>query len=66
MGLHGGKRIPYILIKVRKTMLQQYNPRGSIEARGAKLIKGLVSVTHKQWLLRNNGMHHVSNGLTAK
>ena len=47
-------------------MLWQCDPRGSIEAWGAKLIKSLVSIAHKQGLYRNNGMHQVSNALTAK
>jgi hypothetical protein len=59
-------RIPYILIEGIKPMLWQCDPRGSIEAWGAKLIKSLVSIAHKQGLYRNNGMHQVSNALTAK
>ncbi len=59
-------RIPYILIKARKPMLWQHNPRGSVELWGARLIKSLVSITHKQWLYRNSGVHQISNGLTAK
>jgi len=59
-------RIPYILIEGIQPMLWQYNPRGSVEGWGAKLIKRLVSITHKQWLYRNNSLHHVSNSLTAK
>jgi hypothetical protein len=59
-------RILYILIKAIKPMLWQYKPRGSINLWGAKLIKSVVSKTHKQWLYRNNGVHQVSNGLTAK
>jgi hypothetical protein len=51
-------RIPYILIKAIKLMLQQYNPRGSIELWGARLIKSLVSITLKQWLHRNNSAPH--------
>jgi hypothetical protein len=59
-------RIPYILIEAIKSMLRQYNPGGSVDSLGAQLIKSLISITHKQWLHRNNGMHHVSNSLTTK
>ncbi len=49
-----------------KPMLRQYNPRGSVGLWGARLIKSLVSITHKQWPYRNKGVHHVSNGLKTK
>jgi hypothetical protein len=60
------EKIPYILIEAIKPMLWQYNPRGSVELWGAGLIKSLVSITHKQWLYRNNYVHHVINNLIAK
>jgi hypothetical protein len=59
-------RIPSILIEAIKQMLQGYNSRGFVELWGVRLIKSLLSITHKQWLYRNNDVRHVSNGLTAK
>jgi hypothetical protein len=47
-------------------MLCRYKPHGSIELWGCKFIKGLIGLTHKQWLCRNNEVHYVSNGLTMK
>ena len=47
-------------------MLRRYKPRGSIELWGSKFIKGLIGLTHKQWLYQNNKVHYVSNGLTMK
>jgi hypothetical protein len=57
-------RISITLIDVIKPMFCCYKPRGSIEIWGTKFIKGLISLTHKQWLYRNNGVHYVSVGLT--
>jgi hypothetical protein len=47
-------------------MLRQYRPRGSIDVWGAKLIKSLISITHKQWLYRNSDVHHVIDGLSSR
>ncbi len=35
-----------------------------MELWGAKFIKSLISITHKQWLYRNSDVHHVINGLS--
>jgi hypothetical protein len=32
----------------------------------AKLIKSLISITHKQWLYRNSDVHHVIDGLASR
>jgi hypothetical protein len=54
------------LIDVIKPMLCRYKPRGSVKLWGCKFIKGLIGLTHKQWLYRNNEVHYVSDGLTMK
>jgi hypothetical protein len=59
-------RIPVSLINVIKLMLRRYEPRGSIKLWGCKFVKGLIGLTHKQWLYRNNEVHYVGNGLTMK
>jgi hypothetical protein len=59
-------RIPVSLINTIKPMLRRYKPRGSIELWGCKFVKGLIGLTHKQWLFRNNEVHYVSDGLTTK
>ncbi len=33
---------------------------------GAKFIKSLISITHKQWLYRNSNVHHVIDGLSSQ
>jgi len=33
---------------------------------GAKLIKSLISITHKQWLYRNSDVHHKIDGLSSR
>jgi hypothetical protein len=58
-------RIPQILIDTVQPMLCQYNPRGSVYLWGAKFIKSLISITHKQWLYRNSNVHHVIDGLSS-
>jgi hypothetical protein len=47
-------------------MLHQYIPRGSVDLWGAKFIKSLISITHKQWLYRNSNVHHVIDGLSSQ
>jgi hypothetical protein len=47
-------------------MLHQYIPRGSVNLWGAKFIKSLISITHKQWLYRNSDVHHVIDGLSSQ
>ncbi len=59
-------RIPQVLIDVVKPMLRRYIPRGSVELRGARFIKSLISITHKQWLYRNSEIHHVIDGLSSR
>ncbi len=59
-------RIPYVLIETVKPMLRRYMPKGSVELWGAKFIKSLVSITHKQWLYRNSDVHHAIDGLSAR
>jgi hypothetical protein len=59
-------RIPQILIDTVQPMLCQHNPRGSVDLWGAKFIKGLISITHKQWLYRNSNVHHVIDGLSSQ
>ncbi len=59
-------RIPISLIDVIKPMFLYYKPRGSVKIWGTKFIKGLISLTHKQWLYRNNDVHYVSEGLTLR
>jgi hypothetical protein len=59
-------RIPISLINVIKPMFPRYKPRGSTKIWGAKFIKGLIGLTHKQWLYRNNNVHYVSEGLTLR
>jgi hypothetical protein len=59
-------RIPKILIDTVQPMLHQYNPRGSVDLWGAKFIKSLISITHKQWLYRNSNVHHVIDGLSSR
>jgi hypothetical protein len=58
-------RIPRVLVEMIHPMLCQYRPRGSIDGWGAKLIKSLISITHKQWLYRNSDVHHVIDGLSS-
>ena len=43
-------RLHFSLIGVIKPMLHQYKPCGSIDLWGIKFIKGLIGLTHKQWL----------------
>jgi hypothetical protein len=59
-------RLPSSLIDIIKPMLCQYKPRGSVKLWGCKFIKGLIGLTHKQWLYRNNNVHYISDGLTMK
>ncbi len=59
-------RIPISLINTIKLMLHRYKPRRSIKLWGCKLVKGLIGLTHKQWLFRNNEVHYVTDGLTMK
>jgi hypothetical protein len=59
-------RVPHVLIETIHPMLRQYSPRGSIDLWGAKLIKSLISITHKQWLYRNSNVHHVIEGLSSQ
>ena len=47
-------------------MLRHYIPRGSVELWGAKFIKSLISITHKQWLYRNSDVHHIIDGLSSR
>jgi hypothetical protein len=58
-------RILQVLIDAVKPMLCRYIPRGSVELWGAKFIKSLKSITHKQWLYRNSDVHHVIDGLSS-
>ncbi len=37
-----------------------------MELWGAKYIKSLISITHKQWLYRNSDVHHVIDELTSR
>jgi hypothetical protein len=57
--------ILFSLIISIKLMFIRYNPHGSVEIWGAKFIKSLIGVTHKQWLYRNSDVHHVIDDLTA-
>ena len=59
-------RIPSSLIDVIKPLLCQYKHRGSAKLWGCKFIKGLIGLTHQQWLYWNNEVHYVSDGLTMK
>jgi hypothetical protein len=59
-------QIPFSLINTIKPMLHRYKPRGSIKLWGRKFVKGLIGLTHKQWLFRNNKVHYVRDGLTMK
>ncbi len=59
-------QIPYSLITEIKPMFRWYKPHGSIKIWGYKFIKSLISLTHKQWLYRNCGVHYISNGLTSR
>jgi hypothetical protein len=47
-------------------MLRRYTPRGSVDLWGAKFIKSLISITHKQGLYRNSNMNHVIDGLSSQ
>jgi hypothetical protein len=47
-------------------MLRCYIPRGSVELWGARFIKSLLSITHKQWLYQNSDVHHPIDGLSAR
>ena len=58
-------RIPYVLIDTVKLMLRRYIPKGSVKLWGARFIKSLLSITHKQWLYRNSDVHHVIDGLSS-
>jgi hypothetical protein len=58
-------RIPQILIDTVRPMLCRYNPRGSVDLWGAKFIKSLISIMHKQWLYRNSDVHHVIDGFSS-
>jgi hypothetical protein len=57
--------IPLLLIISIKPMCLWYNLHGSIEIWGAKCIKSLICLTHKQWLYWNSDVHHVIDDLTA-
>ncbi len=59
-------RLPLSLIYMIRHMLRCFKPRGSLDLRVIKFIKGLIGLTHKQWLYRNNNMHSISHGLTLK
>jgi len=59
-------RIPHVLIDTVKPMLCRYIPRGSVELWGARFIKSLLSIAHKQWLYRNSDVHHVIDGLSSR
>jgi hypothetical protein len=59
-------RIPQLLIEIVKPMLRRYSPRSSVELWGAKFIKSLISITHKQWLYRNSDVHHIIDGLSSQ
>jgi hypothetical protein len=59
-------RIPQLLIGFVKPMLRCYIPRASVELWGAKFIKSLISITHKQWLYRNSDVHHNIDGLSSR
>jgi hypothetical protein len=59
-------RIPRLLIETIHPMLRRYKPRCSINIWGAKFIKSLITITHKQWLYRNNDVHHVIDGLSSR
>jgi hypothetical protein len=59
-------RIPQVLIGVVKPMLQRYIPLASVELWGAKFIKSLILITHKQWLYRNSDIHHIIDGLSSR
>ncbi len=37
-----------------------------MEEWGARFIKSLISITHKQWLYRNSDVHHVNDGLSSR
>ena len=37
-----------------------------MELWGARFIKSLLSITHKQWLYRNSDVHHAIDGLSAR
>ncbi len=58
-------RILQVLVYAVKPMLCRYIPRGSVELWGAKFIKSLISITHKQWLYRNSDVHHIIDGLSS-
>jgi hypothetical protein len=58
-------QIPRSLINAIKPMYTRYNPHGSVDTWGLKLIKSLIGLTHKQWLFQNSDVHYVSKGLTA-
>ena len=59
-------RLPISLIDLIRPILRRYKPRGSVNFWGIKFIRGLIRLTHKQWLYRNNDVHYVSDGLTLK
>jgi hypothetical protein len=58
-------QIPQSLIIAIKSMYIRYNPRNLVDIWGSRLIKSLISLTHKQWLFRNSDVHYISKGLTA-
>ncbi len=58
-------QIPQSLLIAIKPMYIRYNPRGSVDIWGSRLIKSLIGLTHKQWLFQNSDVHYISKGLTA-
>ena len=58
--------LPLSLIDSIRPMFRRYKPHGSVNLWGIKFIKGLIGLTHKQWLYRNNNIHYINNGLTLK
>ncbi len=58
--------IPISLINVIKPIFCCCTSRGSVKIWVTKFIKGLIGLTHKQWLYRNNNVHYVSEGLKLR
>jgi hypothetical protein len=58
-------RIPILLITTVQKYLHEWNPRKSVTKWGVRLIKLLLSITHKQWLYRNSNIHLRFDGLTS-
>jgi hypothetical protein len=54
-------RLPYSLITVIKPMFHWYKHRRSIKRWVPKIIKSLISLTHKQWLYRKCDVHYIGN-----